>query len=85
MVTWNLADFPATFLGRQGLSVSTPDAYLCSLLSRSPREVTDVLVRMAAGRRRPPMAPLDIVGVLDRAGVPVFARRARRRLTEGEV
>ncbi|MFF4189568.1 putative toxin-antitoxin system toxin component, PIN family [Nonomuraea sp. NPDC001831] len=81
LVTWNVADFPAAFLGRHGVSVSAPDAYLCSLLSRSPREVLSVLARMAAGKRRPPMTTHDVLAALDRAGVPSFARGARSLLT----
>ncbi|MFI0416764.1 hypothetical protein [Spongiactinospora sp. 9N601] len=80
LVTWNTADFPAAFLGRHGVTVAEPDTYLCSLLSQSPHEVMDVLARMASGKRRPPMTPLDIVDALDRAGVPAFARRARGRM-----
>ncbi|MBB4914041.1 PIN domain-containing protein [Streptosporangium saharense] len=80
LVTWNLADFPAAFLARYGVTVADPDAYLCSLLSRSPREVLGVLRRMAAGKRRPPMTTIDLVGALDRAGVTLFARSARDRL-----
>ncbi|WP_406316754.1 hypothetical protein OHA77_06165 [Streptosporangium sp. NBC_01639] len=38
------------------------------------------LVRMAAGKRRPPMTGVDVTHALERAGVPVFARRARNRL-----
>ncbi|MEV3979871.1 PIN domain-containing protein [Nonomuraea sp. NPDC049758] len=81
LVTWNVTDFPASFLGRHGVSVSTPDAYLCSLLSRSSREVLGVLARMAAGKRRPPMTTYDVLTALDRAGVPGFARGARNLLT----
>ncbi|MFG6200811.1 PIN domain-containing protein [Nonomuraea sp. JJY05] len=80
LVTWNLADFPASFLSQYGLTVTEPDTYLCSLLSQSPHEVMGVLARMAAGKRRPPMTVLDIIGALERAGVPVFARRTRSRL-----
>ncbi|MET8159556.1 hypothetical protein ABZT47_24570 [Sphaerisporangium sp. NPDC005289] len=80
LVTWNLADFPATTLGRYGLTVTDPDSYLCSLLAQSPHEVGAALARMAAGRRRPPMTAVDITHALERAGVPVFARRLRDRL-----
>ncbi|MEV8633733.1 PIN domain-containing protein [Streptosporangium sp. NPDC051023] len=80
LVTWNLADFPATFLSRYGVTVTDPDTYLCSLLSQSPREVMDVLARVAAGKRRPPMTVLTVVDALDRAGVSRFAGRIRGRL-----
>ncbi|MFI7418416.1 PIN domain-containing protein [Nonomuraea sp. NPDC049684] len=81
LVTWNVTDFPASFLGRHGVSVSTPDAYLRSLLNRSPREVLGVLARMAAGKRRPPMTIRDVLAALDKAGVPGFARGAENALT----
>ncbi|MGI5291415.1 PIN domain-containing protein [Nonomuraea polychroma] len=81
LITWNLTDFPAFFMGRYGVTVTDPDMYLCSLLSQSPHEVVDVPARMAAGKLRPPMTVLDIIGALDRAGVPVFARRASSRLS----
>lgn len=53
---------------------------LCSLLAQSPHEVVAALVRMAAGKRRSTMTGVDITHALERAGVPVFARRARNRL-----
>ncbi|GIH23885.1 hypothetical protein Aph01nite_21950 [Acrocarpospora phusangensis] len=80
LVTWNRGDFPAGFLARFGLTVTDPDTYLCSLLSQSSHEVLAVLARMSAGKRRPPMTVIDILQALERAGVPVFARRARSRV-----
>ncbi|WP_031160615.1 PIN domain-containing protein [Streptosporangium roseum] len=80
VVTWNLTDFPVATLSRYGLTVTDPDTYLCSLLAQSPHEVVAVLARMAKGKRRPPLTGLDITHALERAGVPVFARRARNRL-----
>lgn len=80
LVTWNLADFPESVLGRYGLAVTDPDSYLCSLLAQNPHEIMGVLARISAGKHRPPMTTGDIVSALDRAGVPVFARRARDRL-----
>ncbi|MEU9834689.1 PIN domain-containing protein [Streptosporangium sp. NPDC048047] len=84
LVTWNLSDFPVSFLGRYGLTVTDPDAYLCSLFGRHPGEVTGVLSRMAAGKRRPPMTVLDIADALDRAGTSAFARLVRGHLAADE-
>ncbi|QYC40856.1 hypothetical protein Nocox_16210 [Nonomuraea coxensis DSM 45129] len=80
LVTWNLTDFPAATLSAYEVTVTDPDTYLCSLLAQSPHEVVAALVRMAEGKRRPPMTGADITHALERAGVPVFARRARTRL-----
>ena len=80
LITWNLADFPAAALGPLGITATQPDTYLCALLERNPAEVTASLRRMAAEKRRPPMTTLDLTDALARAGVPVFAGRARRLL-----
>lgn len=77
LITWNLADFPAATLGPLGITATDPDSYLCSLLERDPAEVTATLRRMAAEKRRPPMSTSDVLDTLVRAGVPVFAGRAR--------
>jgi predicted nucleic acid-binding protein len=82
LITWNLADFPATTLGPLGITATDPDTYLCSLLERDPIEVTATLRRMAAEKRRPPMTTSDLLDALSRAGVRVFATRARRPLAE---
>jgi predicted nucleic acid-binding protein len=82
LISWNLSDFPAETLAPLGITATDPDTYLCALLEREPTEVTETLHRMAAEKRRPPMTTLDLTDALARAGVPVFASRARRQLTE---
>lgn len=68
-------------LAAYGVTVTTPDPYLCALIDRYPDQVGASVTRMAAGKRRPPMTPLDIATALDRAGVPAFAQRLRHLLT----
>ncbi|GII66634.1 hypothetical protein Skr01_67190 [Sphaerisporangium krabiense] len=80
LITWNLADFPASALRPYRLTVTGPDDYLCSLLTQHPAEVMAVLARMSARKRRPPMAVPEIVDALDGAGVSVFAARVRARM-----
>ena len=80
LITWNLADFPATALSPLGITATDPDTYLCGLLERDPAEVTATIRRMANEKRRPPMTTIDLTDGLERAGVPVFAARARRLL-----
>jgi predicted nucleic acid-binding protein len=80
VITWNLDDFPADTLGPLGITATDPDTYLCGLLEREPGEIIATLRRMAAEKRRPPMTAADITDALARAGVPVFARRAREQL-----
>ena len=82
IVTWNLADFPSRPLARWGMRVCLPDEYLCELLQAWPDEVLRTVVRLAAEKRRPPLSATDLVRVLSKAGVPVFADRVQSRLDE---
>jgi predicted nucleic acid-binding protein len=78
LITWNLADFPATALAPHGVAVSPPDPYLCALLERYPDQILRTVTRMAAEKKRPPLTTLDLIAKLERAGVPTFAGRLRR-------
>ena len=80
IVTWNRADFPAEPLAARGLQVCDPDEYFCALFDAWPDEVTATVVRLAGEKRRPPLTPADLVGVLAKAGVPAFAERLVIRL-----
>jgi hypothetical protein len=60
--------------------VMNPDAYLCSLNEELPAEVLATITRLAAGKRRPPLTPSDIVDAFDKAGVREFASRIRPQL-----
>lgn len=82
LVTWNLADFPASALAPHGIAVSPPDPYLCSLLERYPEQILRTVTRMACGKKHPPLTTLDLIAKLARAGVPAFAGRLRRLAAE---
>lgn len=81
IVTWNLSDFESNYLKVHGVKVTDPDTYLCALLDEAPNEVLATVIRMAARKRRPPLAPADVIDALDRAGVSEFASRVRTHLT----
>lgn len=80
IVTWNRSDFPAQALAAHGIRVCAPDEYLCGLLDAWPDEVLATVVRLAGEKRRPPMAPADLIDLLAKAGVPTFADRLRAQL-----
>ncbi|XVU24535.1 PIN domain-containing protein [Actinoplanes sp. CA-054009] len=82
IVTWNLADFPASALAAHGVRVCTPDDYLCDLFEAWPDEALDSVVRLAGEKRRPPMTPADIASSLAKAGVPAFAQRVQTALSD---
>jgi hypothetical protein len=80
LVTWNEKDFNCEFMKNHAVAVVNPDVYLCSLYGEFPAEVLATLTRVAAGKRRPPLKPDDIVDALHRAGVREFAARVRADL-----
>jgi predicted nucleic acid-binding protein len=80
LVTWNERDFDCEFLKSHAVQVVNPDDYLCALYEEFPEEVVDVIVRIAVGKRRPPMTPTDVIDALDNAGVCRFAARIRSNL-----
>jgi hypothetical protein len=77
IITRNLSDFPATPLAEYGVAVADPDAYLCELLGEFGDEVASTVVRLAGGKRNPPMNTADLLGHLERAGVGRFAALVR--------
>jgi hypothetical protein len=83
IISANLADFPAEPLAALGVSVVSPDDYLCALWRRHPKDIVGILSGMAADRHRPPMTTMKVVDTLERAGVPRFARLVRARLVRG--
>lgn len=80
IITWNRSDFPAEPLAAHGLQVHAPDEYLCGLIDAWPDEVLATVVRLAAEKRRPPMAPADLIDLLAKAGLPAFADQLRTHL-----
>lgn len=77
IITWNRDDFPSEALAHRGVRVVDPDEYLCELIAEFPHEVVNTVVRVAAGKRRPPMSVHDLADHLAKAGVASFASRLR--------
>lgn len=50
--------------------VIDPDTYLCELFDEFPGEITETVVRMAAGKHRPPWTPEDLAHVLHEGSGP---------------
>jgi excisionase family DNA binding protein len=80
LVTWNEKDFSCGLLKNNAVRVVTPDDYLCALYEEFPDEILGAITRLAAGKRRPPMMPADIIDALDRAGVARLAAHVRSHL-----
>jgi hypothetical protein len=80
LVTWNRKDFTCDFIRNSNVQVVDPDDYLCSLWDEFPDEVVETIRRLAAEKRRPSLTPEELVGYLERAGVPAFASKVRERM-----
>jgi excisionase family DNA binding protein len=80
LVTWNEKDFNCGFMKKHAVKVVNPDEYLRGLYDEFPAEMLATITRLAAGKRRPPMTPADLVNALQRAGVSEFASLLRSRL-----
>jgi predicted nucleic acid-binding protein len=77
VVTFNLRHFGAAACDLHDVEVLHPDRFLMDLHDLEPRMVEDEIVSQAAALRRPPVSPADLVGMLERAGVPQFTGRLR--------
>jgi hypothetical protein len=80
LLTRNRRDFPNDFLATHGVTLSSADDYLTSLLRRRPTAFLDVVRRLAAEKQRPTLSPCDLAARLDRAGAVKLSASLRRRL-----
>lgn len=78
LLTANLKDFPESPLAALGVTVLSPDDYVCALFNAHPEELLDIVTAMAAHRRNPPMDKGLVLDALDRAGLSRFAAEAER-------
>jgi len=79
IVTWNRRHFLPTAEQDHGMTVLTPDAFLCQLLQRHPEQIHQLLIRQGAALRSP--VPFDVTLLsLRRAGVGRFAELIQRDL-----
>jgi excisionase family DNA binding protein len=81
LVTWNAKDFDCGFTRQNAIKIVDPNRYLCALYEDLPNEMLATVTRLAAGKRRPPMTPAELVNALGRAGVNEFASLVKPHLT----
>jgi hypothetical protein len=77
LLTNNVRDFPKGPLADLGVSVIKPDTFFVNLAASGLAELIAVVSEMASSRRQPPMSVAEVVGALERAGVPKFAALLR--------
>ncbi len=73
IITWNLRDFDRKELAKAGAAAETPDAFLCRLFAKSPKEVIAAFVRMQSNLRNPSKTVQECTDTLARQGLKNFA------------
>jgi predicted nucleic acid-binding protein len=79
IVTFNLRHFPAEVCDQYEVEVLHPDRFLVDLHDLDRETVEAEITEQAAALRRPPVSSVELVAMLERAGVPDFAARLRTR------
>lgn len=77
IVTFNLADFPASELQQWNIEAKHPDDFLLEQIDISPQKVYAAVQRMADDRANPPQTFLDVIRQLESAGLIGSAARLR--------
>lgn len=80
IVTYNLADCPATLLESVGVRAEHPDTLAHSLLEADPETVVAALLDHASALRKPPTTVERLLLTLEARGLGRFAARARLQL-----
>lgn len=83
VVTFNVRHFATDACAPYGVRVLHPDQFLIGLHDLDHQSVEDEIAAQAAALRRPPVSSAQLVGMLERAGVPEFAAILRRVVPSG--
>ncbi len=78
LVTFNIKDFPPESLTPHGLSVATPDDFLLDQVELYPGLVGASLADQVRTSQRPRLSYAELLGRLQRSGVPLFVAAVRR-------
>lgn len=74
LITFNLADFPASACESLKVDLLHPDTFMVRLHEHAPAGVTQTLLTMQRQKVRPPVSWPDLALALERAGLPKFSR-----------
>lgn len=80
LLTRNAKHFRAPALPQAGVAVMDSDQFLCALLTRRPKAVTESFTRAAHTKKNPPVTPGELADRIANAGAAEFAARVRPRL-----
>ncbi len=79
LLTENLSDFPEVDLGHL-TRAKTPDDFFMGLAGQFPLEFVDLIGRMSAHLKNPPISELEVLGRLEKNGMPEFAALMRNQI-----
>ncbi|GGI14221.1 PIN domain-containing protein [Galliscardovia ingluviei] len=74
IVTFNVKDFPLESTEKLNIEVVTPDNFLCDTLDLEPSVVINICFEALLGYKKYPQQPEELCAVLQRSGLPNFAR-----------
>lgn len=80
VVTFNLADFPASTLDAYGLEAVHPDDFCCSLIDQSAGACVDLIHQQREALVRPPLSVGELLERFSAMGLPLTAGRLRDEL-----
>ena len=80
LLTENLRDFPQVDLGRFA-KAQTPDDFFSGLAGEFPLEFVELISRMSAHLKNPPVSELGVLDRLEKNGMPEFSALMRDQIT----
>jgi PIN domain len=69
IVTYNLSDFPAIFLGQYGIEAQHPDEFITHLIDLAPLEVCGAAKRQRMSLKNPPQSVEGLLAAYARQGL----------------
>lgn len=80
LLTENLRDFPQVDLGHFA-KAQTPDAFFSVLAGEFPLEFVELISRMSAHLKNPPVSELGVLDHLEKNGMPEFSALMRDQIS----
>ena len=72
LLTFNLSDFPAEACEAAGVTAVHPDVFLVRLMEEHPLELEQVLLKLQAQKKKPPVSWTEMAQAFGRARLPEF-------------
>lgn len=69
LVTNNTKDFPPEYCDQYGVTVKSPDDFLCDLIDLDPKRCVDAFTAMVANKTNPPLNEFEVLDVLRKIGL----------------